>query len=1004
MAKRRGSIPILLSVVLVSAGLISVSAAVTLQGYAVHAAANEKWRDTAEQAARSGLDFALGWGESTIDSATQLPKDWDMDNDGDVVDPVAGFIKARFGGAGTVRAKASEVTGPGEILGKKVGEFVLSRTGAYVITFKVRLQQYRVTEDLPRQYRIGVIGRVRRVGTGEPAVDTNEQAGIVAERMIVATIGKEPFAKYAVVNDIDLIGNWTPGEVVDGPVHINRGYVDDTDAERKANRAAATATFQAWRSLFTVNTAPAGPFPQPTGAQPFPIFKDLVTLTAINDGNGANSFSDDDFTTYTTVIGLNGDRQPFLPIVEATAQKIFLAPANQGQAAFKGKAGPVLVPTPLELPRTIRTRLTSSLGVPPGKQIQDYPWFKRLEDGVYVFTKRTWDSTSGLDSTWGTRVPAAFQYGSNTDDHAAGGIYIRGNVEILRMTTKGKYSYYMFQLGYGGFDPRIKDEKDVKPEYGYGLDKDTEKAIDNAKKIPVVGAIVEAIVDGFMPFLSDENLDYRGPGMHPGSKHRCYLVRVNRDTREMAIRAFGQGSLDELYEGNVPNGKPDSAAGLDAYIDTPQTKKKKGKKGKGGGAATPTTLDPADFAVTADEDVVAKLKAVPTDHSDFPFNGVIFVDLSLHDPARSHADPEARLAGKTPLTGNIFALGDPGPVGGNPLSKRKFGDYNEELVATNKGTDPATNTKASRLTILAAGNLFIQNHLYLEALRKMGREKNPTQEDFRLSHSRDSLGLVADKQIVIGTNAPSVADPAKPGVIVHAAIAALGDTAFDYAQNKVPDSAKTQDAYTRRGSFAVEGVMQIWSDPEDYQVISWHSAWPTENKPFDDPYNSGDNNEWTTSHGEPYKDSPFGRTWEFAKIYDDIPSFKLVWPFRKGLKFTPPFSGDKYPTNPLTTLYPQLDEPHNNPNQDTNGRGQILTFGSQTIKKRGIVGASDGRGYKKDYRYDRRLQSIAPPLYPTSANLVTRVQSPMAPDGIPYEGVSAGANTDLAFMGVDSPY
>ena len=69
-----------------------------------------------------------------------------MASDGSVIDPVAGFMLSRLT-APTVRAKASQVMAPGEILGQKVGEYVLSRTGNYLTTFKVRLQQYRITDD-----------------------------------------------------------------------------------------------------------------------------------------------------------------------------------------------------------------------------------------------------------------------------------------------------------------------------------------------------------------------------------------------------------------------------------------------------------------------------------------------------------------------------------------------------------------------------------------------------------------------------------------------------------------------------------------------------------------------------------------------------------------------------------------------------------------------------------------------------------------------------------------
>ncbi|MFN3430409.1 MAG: hypothetical protein ACK46X_10685, partial [Candidatus Sericytochromatia bacterium] len=87
-----------------------------------------------------------------------------------------------------------------------------------------------------------------------------------------------------------------------------------------------------------------------------------------------------------------------------------------------------------------------------------------------------------------------------------------------------------------------------------------------------------------------------------------------------------------------------------------------------------------------------------------------------------------------------------------------------------------------------------------------------------------------------------------------------------------------------------------------------------------------------------------------------------------------------------------------NPNRAS--RGRLLVFGSVTQRKRGAIGAGNN-GFDKDFRYDKRLMSIAPPVFPTSTKVTLRVSSISSPGNQPYNGVLPAPNPDLNFMAIN---
>ncbi|HEY9720869.1 MAG TPA: hypothetical protein V6D47_02580 [Oscillatoriaceae cyanobacterium] len=875
----------------------------------------DRWRDTSEQAARSGLDFVLDWGNANIDEMTRLPADWEMVTDNEIRDPMDGLMNDPAGANLKVATSPSAAT-VGQLLKGNDGyqeyvlaKFPMSGGAAILVTFRARVQQYKISDNMPRQYRVGSLGRVRYVAPsgvtiGKSATPTkltaaNEEQGVLAERMVMAEIGKAAFSRYAALIDIDAVKNWVPGEVVYGPVHINRGYVDDSNTNNNykysnwqlSDGADTNAAHDDMRSIMDIRTAGGGLFnPVTVGGTTYnyPIFMSEVSMTGINDGNTGTTQNDDDIAAATNFIQVDDKPYKSGNISAATAQNMFRAPENQG--VLNGMNGPLILNYSVNMPRSTRSGLTALLGVRPGNTIGDYAkWFSCLEDGVYLPGDSWWTQPGASPVVGAAGQPQDYQYdpsSANTIGSISGGIYIRGNVEIMRMTVEGKYSYYFFQLGPG----------------------------DGATNYPM--------------------------------KRRCYAVRVDRVANTVQMRAWQEGKTFNNGSGGglLPNNtNPNSIFLAGAVQDT----------------------DVADYALYNNGaantlashnngNIYTPLLA-PAAGAAYPFNGVIFVDLSAHDPARDPNDPTALLANQTPLTGNIYALGDPG-LKTNRNNKAKFlgtgSNYpSAELVATNQSANPTAQAASSKLTIFVAGNIFIQNDLLLAAAAgSPGQAANVSQDNFSMQQSLDLLGLVADKQIAVGACAPT-ASRGTAGCIVHAAIAALGDPGYDYSNNKVPASDLTGiRAY--RGSFTTEGLMQVFATPEDenYTLLNPYDQYPGAPavgnlKPFAS-YTSGNSIEYLT----PGLGQPFSTTGVF-------------------------------PTTPLSCLY--LSTTPSNPNTAANpnvagSRGTLLVFGSVTEKKRGIVGIGN-RSYDKDFQYDKRLLSLAPPLFPTSTNIITKISQTFGP-------------------------
>jgi hypothetical protein len=273
------------------------------------------------------------------------------------------------------------------------------------------------------------------------------------------------------------------------------------------------------------------------------------------------------------------------------------------------------------------------------------------------------------------------------------------------------------------------------------------------------------------------------------SPRRTYVVVADRQNRTLRLVAYGANSRLEDIQGTP----------LSAFD-----------------AAGTINNNPQAFGVTGGEPgVIAQQFAAPDGDRRYPFSGVIFVDYSKHDPLR---DPTSRWSllratAANPvrgLTGHILALGDPGPRA-NRLNKRAFpGAWNADLPPG--GAWPAAETictedastavgplrSASRLSIIAAGDIFIQNHLVVQGIaRACGLRNGPdrvVRENVNARSTRDLLGLVSDKQILVGLAAPSAAAREETGVLVMGALAALGDPAYDPVSN----TTLPVDCYRRR--------------------------------------------------------------------------------------------------------------------------------------------------------------------------------------------------------------
>ena len=813
---------------------------------------DDRWRVIAADAAQSGLSMMLAWARAHVDRTRTTPPEWDV-GDGAVANPLRSlFASADFredwpagavSGAArpNIGSRAAPVVAGDVIDPTGVGEYVVGRYGDYVATFRVRLQPFRLAENAPRQYKIAVAGRVRAYDERQAAGGPFRGSRLVADRVVLATVGKQPLSRFAALVDIDQVNNWAPGEMVEGPVHVNRGYVDYPAADRPAN---VSTTYG--RSKMMIN-APGG-FTPPAGGPDHPTFFDAVSLTYKPDDPAFPDAAD-----YRNVVELDDRPLSDGGYTAAKARTIFQAPENQ--AKIDGKAGPQLVRDPIALPPNSRARLAAALGVPEGRAASTLPWFPGLLDGVYVPTRAMVDDRD-----------MAFHLGA--DRSPAGGIYVRGQVEVMRAAVVGDRSYYMFQLGY----------------------------------------------------------------VKAAAPRRCYMVVADRATRMARLVAFPRGqALRDLLAGagNDPAALaatvPDRNATLDEYAVAPTP----------GGATAAYTFEPTAGA--------------------FPFNGLLFVDYSLHDPIRTAAPLTLTTPGNAvaPLTGSILALGDPGAQA-PPYAKTRistdpalpaFMEGAEVFCTEAPGGAPA---QASKLMIIASGDIFIQNHLVVrgvaEACALDASWDSLRRDNVRLTQTRDLVGIVADKQIVVGMTAPGSGSRGAPGVTVMAALAALGDPAYNFRLGRtdpLPPDPRSPDgmAFRVRGSFATEALIPAMTGdrPERYDVL-----WP----------------------GDPGVFAGKTPAQQRAIRFTDADRYRL--------------DGDSsYPYNPLYDPagpvggYPTLMARASNPNIGA-PRGNLTVFGALVTKKRGTVGLGN-RSYDKDYRYDQRLLTIAPPLFPNSLNIVTYI-------------------------------
>ncbi|MDB5100875.1 MAG: hypothetical protein JWM80_5296 [Cyanobacteria bacterium RYN_339] len=944
MTRRDGSI-LFTSISMTAVFLTMVVTSLAYIDNSRKAATTQRFADTAEQAARSGVEWVMGFAQSNIDQESRLPRDWSAMRDGDILDPVALYAPTATD-PGNVNALHStnpnDVTGMGQVLKRTnanlqgVGEYILSRQGNYITTFKARIQQYSFSDDSPRQYRLGVIGRVRMAGNGatqrqgDPTVD--ERATMVAESVIVVNIGKVPTSRYAALIDIDLVRNWVPGEVVNGPVHVNRGYVDsqfEKDTHGHAFRDVAVkdaggVDITNWsfstgigakpainvRSVMNLRTSTGSPFGAVTdaengGALTAPKFNDEVSVTAIPAGD-ATYGNPDPFTVLGVSAGNNVgtavqvDGQAFnsSSSIAGTVGNVFVSAENHRPDVLWGPgltAAPTIMKKPIKLPVSVRDRLGAVLGGSknvnlPSGNFPDASAWNNLADGVYIPTDNFWDfgpsSATAYDGTGNARV--------------RGGIYVRGNVECMRMGTAvigaNQLSYYLFVLGFGN-------------------------------------------------------------GGNPGNDttRRTYCAVMNRTTREAYLIAWAAGANSN----NVPGIGPRNGGNftLSTY----------GTFSGPGGCIYGNNTTPNNFKMTGG--LGADMRAYfppPVATTFYPFNGVVFVDVSTKDPSR--LNPLV-----APVTGNIFALGDPGTpstaggTGGNMAAKRTLDTRPYECVASYRGA-PAS--QASGVDILARGNIFIQNDIGMASLfGTVGTNTGAFPVAFPgvnvaeakivgLGISNDVLGIVSDKQVVLGLAAPSnTVRPAK-GVAIQACIAALGDPAFDYSTGQAdPNQLEGNKAY--RGSFATEGLLQYYNVPEDYIVCDGLNGAV--------PYYYGT---VPASYTAAYTTAPSGG------------------PVSLG-----------YPGNPVYRDWglPVWNNFLANPNGSST-RGRAIVFGSVTVKKRGILGKGD-TSYDKRFLFDRRLLTVAPPVFPSSTDVVIRTSQPHTPLTMGYLGGPAGVPTgDLRFL------
>ncbi|MEB3327815.1 MAG: hypothetical protein VKQ33_01140 [Candidatus Sericytochromatia bacterium] len=826
----------------------------------------DRWRAVAADAAQTGLAMTLAWARSAIDRTRTTPVEWDVP-DGEVVNPLRslfdspelkGLIPTDLSDLprreATVGSRAIPARVGDLVDVEGAGEYVVGRYGDHVATVRVRLQPFRVSEGAPRQYRIGVAGRVWAYDAKNTAAGPHKGTRLVADRVLIATVGRQVLSRYATLTDIDLVGNWAPGERVEGPIHVNRGYVDAPLGLQPGN-----LTLQNGRSQMVLH-APGG-YSVPAGAPAHPVFTDTVSM-AYDARPGGFQDTDD----FSSAVLCNRQALTNPTYTSELARAIFLAPENQAQ--IDGKAGPLMT-TPVELPPNSRARLGAVCGMPEGQSPAGETWFQDLPDGVHVPTRAMVENGTS-------------QYGG-AGDFPRGGIYVRGTVEVMRLATTDTRSYYFFQVGY---------------------------------------------VKQAMP-------------------RRTYVAIADRATRQLRLKAFAPNST------------------IEGLLTQPLTDLEQ---------AVTTSNDPADFAVwgTGLAPCEHTFLAPELGNTEAPFNGLIFVDYSRHDPAR----PSSGVAGAAnarPLTGHILSLGDPGAPGASQ-TKRAFGwAWRTNLppalaaaeVACTEDAAPGGTAprRASRLTIIAAGDIFIQNHVVVKGIAEAcGLEAGPDRlrrENVTASQTRDVLGLVSDKQIVVGLTAPSAAVRTDSGVVVTASLAALGDPAYDTVTSTMPaiPAAPTSPEGLRfklRGSFTTEGLMHVWAEAlgESYDVL-----WPATMVGSADALFDSDS--------------------------DGYPQAGVATP---PYPYCPVYGagGEPGPNG----LYAGLQNPRvGNPNFPGT-RGKLTLFGGLVTRKRGAVGLGNA-SYDKDTRYDQRLLTLAPPLFPNSVNLVLQTSTL---DGLglpPYTGPKA---------------
>ncbi|MEB3223232.1 MAG: hypothetical protein VKS61_14245 [Candidatus Sericytochromatia bacterium] len=836
----------------------------------------DRWRTVATDAAQTGLSMCLAWARSTIDRTRTTPVEWEI-ADGEVVNPLLsmfespelkGLVPADLGDLPREQPNVGSRAFPtriGDIIEPKgAGEYVVGRYGDHVATVRVRLQPFRVAEGAPRQYRIGVAGRVWSYDSRNTAAGPFRGARLVADRVLIATVGRQTLSRYATLTDIDLVANWVPGERVEGPVHINRGYVDAPANLRPGNLFITNG-----RSKLSLQ-AP-GRFSVPAGAPSHPVFTDTVSM-AFDTRPGVL----EDAANFSTAVVYNDQPLTSAAYTADIARAIFLAPDNQAQ--IDGKAGPLMT-GPVEMPPNSRARLGAVCGMPEGQAPSGQAWFRDLPDGVHIPTRRMVDS--------GTAA-----YGG-ADDYPRGGIYVRGTVEVMRLAATDTKSFYFFQVGY----------------------------------------------------------------VRQGLRRRTYVVIADRVSRQLRLKAFGADSTLEALVGQPL-----------ATIEAPVS----------------ASNDPRAFAVWSPPG--SGIPAIaPAEHTflapavggtEAPFNGLIFVDYSRHDPARP-ASGVAPAANARPLTGHILSLGDPG-ASTAPQTKRAFpwawsanlpaAMAGAEVVCTEDaapgGTAPP---RASRLTIIAAGDIFIQNHVVVKGIAEACGLENGTdrlrRDNVTARQSRDVLGIVSDKQIVVGLAAPADANRANSGLVVTASLAALGDPAYDTVTNTqppIPDSMTSPEglAYQRRGSFTTEGLMYVWAPDvgERYDVL-WPAAMVGGNDAL------------------------------FNHQTDGYPETGPTAPATPPYPYSP-FYGTSATAGGPNGSYTGLQDPRvNNPNFPAT-RGKLTLFGGLVARKRGAIGLGNS-SYDKDPRYDQRLLTLAPPLFPNSVNLTLQTATLDALGLPPYVGPRA---------------